>query len=245
MAAAYGNHGQYGGDKAPAPAPFTAQLLLFHQLQCRPVLLFGGAAAAQLQQGIVYQLRHLRRLLQPGRQVRLQRLDQAGRADTLAHPVLKERLGSTPQIQLRIQLAAQAFHVQQGFLQQHQLRLHFHVEAARGLEQAQQEVAEGDVFQWPLENRLTHSTDGGFEFVHPGIRRYPAGLDVQLRHLAVIPAEERQQVAGQVALIVRGQGADNAEIDSDVFRVRRVGNVYKYVPGCMSAWKKLSLNTWV
>src|SRR5690554_3058181 len=229
MAAAYGNHGQYGGDKAPAPAPFTAQLLLFHQLQCRSVLLFGGAAAAQLQQGIVHQLRHLRRLLQPGRQVRLQGLDQARRADALAHPVLKERLGSAPQIQLRIQLAAQAFHVQQGFLQQHQLRLHFHIEATGGLEQAQQEVAERNVFQRPLENRLAHGTDGGFEFVHPGIRRYPAGLYVQLGHLAVIPAEERQQVAGQVAFIVRGQGSDNAEIDGNVFGIRRVGNVHKDV----------------
>src|SRR5690554_6057769 len=52
---------------------------------------------------------------------------------------------------------------------------------------------------------------------------------MQLGHLAVIPAEEREQVAGQVALVVWRQGTHNAEIDGDVFRVGRVGDVDKNV----------------
>ena len=147
--------------------------------QCCPVLLFGRALPRLNRHRAP--VAASRRLLQPGRQVRLQRLDQA------AGPM-----------RLRIQSSRNGWAVlhrsSSGYswrprpstfsrvFWQHQLRLPFHVEAARGLEQAQQEVAEGDVFQRPLENRFTHSTDGGFEFVHPGIRRYPAGLDVQLRH---------------------------------------------------------------
>ncbi|MNL76122.1 hypothetical protein D3C87_2020390 [compost metagenome] len=67
--------------------------------------------------------------------------DQGFRADAFAHPAFEERLRGVPQIEVRVQLTAQAFDVQQGFLQQNQLRLHFHVEAARGLEQAHQYLA--------------------------------------------------------------------------------------------------------
>jgi hypothetical protein len=62
--------------------------------------------------------------------------DQGFWADAFTHPALKERLRGVPQIEVRVQLTAQAFDVQQGLLQQNELRLHFHVEAARGLEQA-------------------------------------------------------------------------------------------------------------
>ncbi|MOA52856.1 hypothetical protein D3C78_1762190 [compost metagenome] len=72
--------------------------------------------------------------------------EQGFGADPLAHPALEERLRGVPQIEVRVQLAAQAFDVQQGFLQQDQLWLHFHVEAPRGLEQAHQHLAEGNIF---------------------------------------------------------------------------------------------------
>ena len=65
----------------------------------------------------------------------LQGFDQAGRADAFAHPGFQEGLSSAPEVQIRIKLTPQAFHIQQGFLQQYQLRLHFHVEAPRRLEQ--------------------------------------------------------------------------------------------------------------
>ena len=42
-----------------------------------------------------------------------------------------------------VELAAQAFDVEQRLLQQHQLRLDFDIEATRGLEQAEQHLAEG------------------------------------------------------------------------------------------------------
>ncbi|MNT63518.1 hypothetical protein D3C72_2013420 [compost metagenome] len=75
----------------------------------------------------------------------VQVLQQGLGADPLAHPTLQERLGGAPQVQLGVELTTQAFDVEQGLLQQHQLRLNFHVEAARGLEQAHQHLAEGNI----------------------------------------------------------------------------------------------------
>ena len=44
-------------------------------------------------------------------------------ADLVVHPAFEERLGGHPQVQVRIELAAEAFDVQQRLLQQHELRL--------------------------------------------------------------------------------------------------------------------------
>ena len=79
-----------------------------------------------------------------------------------------------PQIQLGIELATQPFHIEQGLLQQHQLRLHLHVEATGGVEQIEQHVAEGDLGERFLEDGLQHGADGELELVHLGIGRYPA-----------------------------------------------------------------------
>ncbi|MNC71783.1 hypothetical protein D3C75_1227410 [compost metagenome] len=96
------------------------------------------AEALQRRAGLLGQLRYLLGLA-------LQVAQQMQRTHALAHPALEERLGGAPQVEVGIQLAAEALDVEQGLLQQHQLRLHLHVEAPRGLEQAQQHLAEGDV----------------------------------------------------------------------------------------------------
>src|SRR5690606_40667140 len=112
----------------------------------------------------------------------------------LAHPALQIGLAGAPQVQLRIQLTSQTLDVEQGLLQQDQLGLYFHVEAAGGLEQPQQQLTEGDVLQRALEDGLADTADGRFEFVDPGLRRYAAGIGVQLGQPAVVPLEEGQQV---------------------------------------------------
>jgi hypothetical protein len=38
-------------------------------------------------------------------------------------------------------------------------------EATCSLEQTQQQLTEGDVLQWPLEDRLADGADSGLEFV--------------------------------------------------------------------------------
>ncbi|MCY1379261.1 hypothetical protein D9M69_669650 [compost metagenome] len=62
------------------------------------------------------------------RRLGLELLQQLFRADLLDHPLFEEGLGGVPQIQLRVQVAAQTFDVEQGLLQQHQLRLDLHME---------------------------------------------------------------------------------------------------------------------
>eukprot|EP01035_Chromulina_nebulosa_P038697 gene38697-52277_t len=51
----------------------------------------------------------------------LQALQHALPANLLGHPVFQIRLGGFPQVQVGVELAAQAFDVEQGFLQQHEL----------------------------------------------------------------------------------------------------------------------------
>ena len=85
-----------------------------------------------------------------------------------------------PDIELRIQLAAQPLDVDQGLLQQDELRLDLHVEAARDLEQPHQQGGEGDLLQRPVEYRLAHGAHRRFDLVHARARGHPAGLDVQL-----------------------------------------------------------------
>jgi hypothetical protein len=122
-------------------------------------------------------------------------------ADLLGHPAFQIGLGGLPQVEVGIELAAQAFDVEQRLLQQHQLRLHFHVEAARGLEQAQQHLAERDVLQRTVEDRFAAGAHGRFQFIDAGFLRRPAGLDVGLGHALVVAAEEGQEVLRQVVLV--------------------------------------------
>ena len=162
------------------------------------------------------QARQLRQQVDEARRLLLQLLDQAAPADLLFHPALEERLGGAPQVELRVEVATEALDVQQRLLQQHELRLDLDVEAARGLEQAQQHLAERDVLERPVELRLADGADRPFELVDPRLRRHPAALDVQLGDALVVAVEEGDEVLRQVVLVELGQRADDAEVERDV-----------------------------
>ena len=94
------------------------------------------------------------------------------------------------------------------------------MEAARGLEQAQQHPAEGNVLQRPVEHRLAHGADGVLELVHARVGRHPARFQVRLRHALVIALEEGEKILRQVVLVDVGERAHDAEIDGDVLAAR-------------------------
>ena len=167
-------------------------------------------------QGVVQQARQLGQQLGVARRLVLQPLEQAAPADLLVHPALEERLGGAPQVEVGVELAAQALDVEQRLLQQHQLRLDLDVEAARGLEQPHQHLAERDLLQRPVEVRLAHGADRALELVDARARRHPAALDVQLGHALVVAPEEGEEVLRQVLLVELGQRADDAEVERDV-----------------------------
>ena len=123
--------------------------------------------------------RQLRQRDRPGRRFLAHAPHEAAPADLLRHPALEEGLGGRPQVEVGIELAPEPFDVEQRLLQQHELRLHLDVEAARGLEQPQQHAAERDLLQRPVEDRLAHRADRGFELVDARVRRRPARLDVR------------------------------------------------------------------
>jgi hypothetical protein len=123
------------------------------------------------------------------------------------------RARRAPQIELRVELAADAFDVHQGLLQQQQLRQDFHMEALRRLEQPQQQVTDGDILHGAIEDRFADGAYGEFEFVDPGFRREPSRTRHGARHAAVIAPEESGEILGQVALIEFAQRTHDAEID--------------------------------
>src|SRR5690242_27672 len=63
---------------------------------------------------------------------------QSAPPELIGHPALQIRLGGAPEIEIGIEVTAQSFYIEQGLLQQDQLRLDLNVEAPRGGEQAQQ-----------------------------------------------------------------------------------------------------------
>ena len=99
------------------------------------------------------------------------------------------------------------------------MRLNLHVEAAGGLEQAQQNLSEGDFLQGFVENRFADGAHGRLEFIDPGSRRHPTRFHMQGGNSCIVALEERDEILGQVMLVAGLQGADDAEIDRRVARV--------------------------
>ena len=116
-------------------------------------------------------------------------------------------------------MATETFNIEQRLLQHDELRLDLDVEAARGLEQAQQHAAKGNFMQRTAEKRLTAGTDCGLEFVDAGVGGCPASLDVCLRDALVVTLEKGKKVLREEVLVDISQRADNTEIKCDVAAV--------------------------
>ena len=167
-------------------------------------------------------------------------------ADLLVHPPLEERLGGHPQVEVGVELAAEPLDVEQRLLQQHELRLDLDVEAARRAEQLQQHLAERDLLQRPVEDRLAHDADLALQLVDARVGRHPSRLDVRGGDAPVVAAEEREEVLREIALVALRQRAHDAEVERDVLaEVGARRRATKMLPGCMSAWKNPSRNTCV
>ncbi len=155
------------------------------------------------------------------RRLREQAPLQRRQADPVVHPALEVGQRCHPQVELRVELPAQALDVEQRLLQQHELRLDLDVEAARRAKELQQHAAERDLRQRPVERRLQHDADLGFQLVDARVRRHPARFDVRGCDAVVIAAEEREEVLREEVLVALGQRAHDAEIDGDVLAVVR------------------------
>src|SRR5258706_4375969 len=165
--------------------------------------------------------RQLRQQCAPLRRLFADVLPQAAPADLFRHPAFQIRLRRDPQIEIRVEVAAQAFDVQQGFLQQDQLRLDLDVEAPRSLEQAQQHLAERDLLERPVEDRFTHRAYRRLELLDTRIGRNPARLDMYFRDAPVIAPEKGEEVLREVVLVHLVERAHDAEVERDVAAVGR------------------------
>ncbi|ENZ95441.1 IS1478 transposase [Xanthomonas fragariae LMG 25863] len=154
------------------------------------------AAFHLLLQPTVYQTRHVRRVGHDFRQPLAQFAKYAPRAVALAQDAFEHRPRHRPDIQPGIELATDAFDIQQRFLQQDQLRLQRQLIALRHAEQFDQHLCQRNLRQRPGEVRLAHRARGRFQFVDTHVVRHPARFHVQLGHAAVILVEDRHEVLG-------------------------------------------------
>ena len=79
-------------------------------------------------------------------------------------------------------------------MQQNQLRLNLDLKTARGLKQPHQQHTERDFFQGPIKVRFTHGSDGSFQLIDTGCRRYPARFHMQLGNTFVIAPEKGREI---------------------------------------------------
>src|SRR5258706_9905951 len=150
-------------DEQPGQQPVEA-LLTQYQRHDRRVQVHGRTVG----QHPVQQSRQLRQQRAPLRRLIADVAQQAAPAHLLGHPALQIGFGGGPQVEIRVEVPTEAFDIQQRFLQQDQLRLDLDVEAPRSLEQAQQDFAERDFPERPVENRFANGANGRFEFFDTG-----------------------------------------------------------------------------
>src|SRR5207248_3864715 len=173
-------------------------------------------AEAILGERAMHEAWKLRQRRRPVQRLAAHSAHEGAPADLLTHPALEERLRRGPQIELRIELAAEAFDVERRLLQHDELRLDFDVEAPRSLEKAQEQPAEVDFLQRPREHRLAHRADRRLELVDAGAGRHPACLEVRLGDAAIVAIEKSEKVLREVVLIHLGERAHDAEVEPDI-----------------------------
>src|SRR3954462_11573488 len=128
----------------------------------------------------VHEAGNLRQRARPVRRFTPQVAHQPAPPYLFLHPALEVGLGGAPQVEVGVELAAESLDVEQRLLQHHELRLDLHVEAARSLEQPQQQLAEIDLLQWPREYRLAHRADRRLEGVDAGFGGHPPPIEMRL-----------------------------------------------------------------
>ncbi len=72
---------------------------------------------------------------------------------TSRHPLVKERCGGLPEVELPIELSTNALDVEQRFLEQDQLRLDGHIKSLGGLKERHKELAKFDLSHGLAEQR--------------------------------------------------------------------------------------------
>ena len=172
-----------------------------------------------LLQPLVQQTRHFRRLGGQLRQVPARLLEHPAQAVALAQDLLQHRPRFGPDVDLRVQRATDPLDVEQGLLQQDQLRLQGQLVALGGAEQLEQHLGQRHLRQRPGEVRLADAAHGGLQLLQAHRGRHPAGLHMQLGNAPVVTLEDGHEVFGQVVLILRRELADDAEVQRDDARV--------------------------
>ncbi len=136
-------------------------------------------------------------------------------AAVLPHPLLDQRAGEGPHIDLGVEQAADALADQHAFLQEQKLGLRLHLELLGHLEELRQEPGERDLVERQAQDRLGDGARGLGEGVDRLVRRHVAGAEMHFGDLAIVAVEEAQQHVGEEIARALVDAAHDAEIDRD------------------------------
>ena len=179
----------------------------------------------------MHELRQVGRSGQPFRDAPAQAPQHRTRTRTLEPDALEHRSRGGPDVDGRVQQTAYAFDVEQGLLQQDQLRLQGQLVAARDLEQLDHDFGQRNFAQGTREVGLANGADRRLEFVHAHVGRHPAGTQVQFGDALVVLPEQGEEILRQPVLVLLGQGAHDAEIERDEARVVAPRGIHPDVAG--------------
>ena len=101
-------------------------------------------------------------------------------------------------------------------MKQDQLRLDFHVKAARRLKKTHQHKAQRYLPERPVKVGLAAGAYRSFKFVNPSALGNPAGFQVQFGNTFVVAPEKCGEVLRKVFLVNFGQRSDDAKVQRDI-----------------------------
>ena len=93
-------------------------------------------------------------------------------------PIEHERRGSGPKIEFSIEVSSDALYVEERFLQENELRLHFHFKIGGGTKKRDQQLAKFDLRHLFTKERRAHLANDALKFGNVDMGRDPAAVNV-------------------------------------------------------------------
>ena len=139
----------------------------------------------------------------------------AERAEVVLDPLLGDRFGGDPHVELRIEPARDTLHDHHALLQQHEFRPRLHVEDVGVGKQLAKKVGHRDFGCRAAVDRLTDGAHGLGEHLDLVVGRHIAEREVDFGRPPVVARDQAVQHLSKKTPLARADAADNAKVDSD------------------------------
>src|SRR5690606_23693226 len=153
------------------------------------------------------------------------------RAELFQRPGFHDRSRQVPDIELRVNGAAEALDMHQRFQQQDVLHRRLDMVLARGVEQLEHQRRELEPLKRLRQHRADNFLDGALEAVAVHRHRGPAGAHHDIDHAGVVVAHHHQCQATEYLQVFARQTPDNGAVHRHVLRRRRILRRHENIAG--------------